>query len=132
MAVKIRLRRTGAKNSACYRIVVADTRSPRDGKFLELLGWYDPKMEKDNFSLKMDRIEYWLGVGAAPSDTVKSLIKKSRIAANSTDVAEKVEEIVATVEAEEVAAPTAEEEVIVEETVAKEVVAEETEEKVEA
>lgn len=115
MAVKIRLRRTGARNAACYRVVAADTRSPRDGKFLELLGWYDPKMKKDNFSLKMDRIEYWLGVGASPSDTVKSLIKKSRIAAKTTEVAEKAEEVVDTVVPEEVPAPTAEEEAVVEE-----------------
>ena len=129
MAVKIRLRRTGAKNAACYRIVAADARSPRDGKFLELLGWYDPKMKKDNFSLKLDRIEHWLSVGAEPSDTVKSLVKKSRVAANTTEVADKVEEVVATVAPEEVAAPTAEEEVVVEET---EAVAEKAEEKVEA
>ena len=124
MAVKIRLRRTGSKNAACFRVVAADTRSPRDGKFIELLGWYDPNMKTDNFSLKMDRIEYWISEGAAPSDTVKSLIKKSRKVAKNPAVAEKVEEVVATVAPEEVAAPTVEEEAVVE--------VEKTEEKVEA
>ncbi|MCK5528540.1 MAG: 30S ribosomal protein S16 [Kiritimatiellae bacterium] len=115
MAVKIRLRRTGSKNAACFRVVAADTRSPRDGKFIELLGWYDPRMKKDNFSLKMDRIEYWIGEGAIPSDTVKSLVKKSRKVAKNPAVAEKVEEVIATVAPEEVAAPTVEEEAVVEE-----------------
>jgi small subunit ribosomal protein S16 len=128
MAVKIRLRRTGARNAACFRVVAADARSPRDGKFLELLGWYDPKMKKDNFSLKMDRIEYWLGEGAEPSDTVKSLIRKTRLAADNPEVAVEVEEVVATVEPEEVAAPTAEEDAVVdtaEEAKAEEVKTEE-------
>ena len=110
MAVKIRLTRTGSRNAACFRVVAADTRSPRDGRFLENLGWYDPKMKTDNFSLKMDRIEYWLNEGAMPSDTVKSLIRKSKKAGNTT--AEK--EVVATVEPEEVPAPTVEEEEVAE------------------
>ena len=78
MAVKVRLRRTGANKNACYRVVAADARSPRDGRFLEALGWYDPKKESENFELKMDRIEYWVSEGAQVSDTVKSLMRKAR------------------------------------------------------
>ncbi len=77
MAVKIRLRRTGARNDVCYRVVAADSRSPRDGRFLELLGWYDPKREGTNFEIKLDRIEYWKSKGASVSDTVKNLVKKA-------------------------------------------------------
>lgn len=77
MAVKIRLRRTGANNDVCYRVVAADSRSPRDGRFLEMLGWYDPKKQGRNFLLKMDRINYWIGKGSIVSDTVRSLIRKN-------------------------------------------------------
>lgn len=76
MSVKVRLRRTGSTNDVCYRVVAADTRSPRDGRFLEVLGWYDPKVEGKNFRLKLDRIEHWVGQGAVVSDTVRSLIKR--------------------------------------------------------
>ncbi len=78
MSVKIRLRRTGANKDVCYRIVAADTRSPRDGRFLEILGWYDPKQTGVNFKLKLDRIEHWLSKGALPSDTVKRLMRQER------------------------------------------------------
>lgn len=78
MAVSIRLRREGAKNRPYYKVVVADSRSPRDGKFIELLGTYDPKKTGHNSTLKLDRIEYWMSKGAQPSDTVRSLIKKNR------------------------------------------------------
>ena len=78
MSVKIRLRRTGGKNDVCYRVVAADTRSPRDGRFLEILGWYDPKREGINFELKEDRIEYWKSKGALLSETVKSLLKRAK------------------------------------------------------
>ena len=81
MAVKIRLRRTGATNDVCYRVVAEDGRSPRDGSFIEQLGWYDPKREGINFELKLDRIEYWKSKGAIPSDTVVSLVKKAKKAA---------------------------------------------------
>ncbi len=84
MAVKIRLTRTGARNAASYRIVAADTRSPRDGRFIETLGWYDPKMSENNFDLKMDRIDYWTANGAQASDTVKSLVKRARRTENAT------------------------------------------------
>ena len=76
--VKIRLRRFGKRNSPVYRVVVADGRSPRDGRIIEEVGTYDPLLKKNNFTLKLDRVDYWLGVGAQPSDTVASFIKKAR------------------------------------------------------
>jgi small subunit ribosomal protein S16 len=78
MAVAIRLKREGAKNSPYYKIVVADQRRPRDGKFIEIIGTYDPKKEGENFSIQLDRAEYWVGVGARPSQTVGNIISKSR------------------------------------------------------
>jgi small subunit ribosomal protein S16 len=83
MAVIIRLRRDGAKNSPYYRIVVADKHSPRDGKFLELIGTYDPKKKNDNSTVKLDRADHWISKGALPSDTVKSLIKKAKTKASA-------------------------------------------------
>ena len=81
MAVKIRMKRVGAKNSPVFRIVVADGRSPRDGKFIEALGTYQPRKKGDNYTLNLDRAKYWLSKGAQPSDTVASFIKKSSKAA---------------------------------------------------
>jgi len=81
MSVKIRLKRGGAKNAPAYRIVVTDSRSPRDGRFIEELGSYDPKQGGTNYSLDMERARYWLGVGAQPSETVASFIKKATKAA---------------------------------------------------
>jgi small subunit ribosomal protein S16 len=78
MAVSIRLRREGAKNRPYYKIVVADSRSPRDGKFIEIIGTYDPKKTGHNSTLKVDRAEYWIQRGAQPSDTVRSILKKTR------------------------------------------------------
>src|SRR5207237_7344229 len=78
MAVSIRLRREGSKNRPYYRVVVADSRSPRDGKFVEILGTYDPKLTGQNSSFSVERAEYWISKGARPSDTVRSLIKKQR------------------------------------------------------
>ena len=77
MAVKIRMKRIGGKNDPVYRIVVADSRSPRDGKFIEELGTYHPLKKGDNFSLKLERAKYWLSKGAQPSETVASFIKKA-------------------------------------------------------
>ena len=77
MAVSIRLRREGAKNRPYYKVVVADKRSPRDGKFIEIVGHYDPKKPDHNSGLKLDRVEHWISRGAQPSDTVRSLIKKN-------------------------------------------------------
>lgn len=81
MSVKIRLTRTGGKNDVCYRVVAADTRSPRDGRFIEILGWYDPKRDGVNFELKRDRIEHWKKNGAQLSATVASLISRANKAA---------------------------------------------------
>jgi small subunit ribosomal protein S16 len=78
MAVSIRLRREGAKNRPYYKVVVADSRSPRDGKFIEIIGTYDPKKPNDNSTLKVERAQYWIDRGAQPSDTVRSLIKKTK------------------------------------------------------
>jgi small subunit ribosomal protein S16 len=78
MAVIIRLRRDGAKNSPYYRIVVADKHSPRDGKFLELIGTYDPKKKGDNSTIKLERADHWMKLGARPSDTVRSMLKKAK------------------------------------------------------
>jgi small subunit ribosomal protein S16 len=78
MAVAIRLRREGALNRPYFKVVVTDTRSPRDGKFIEIVGTYDPKKAGQNSTLKLDRIEHWIGKGAQPSDTVRSLIKKTK------------------------------------------------------
>lgn len=76
MAVKIRLARFGAKKKPFYRIVVADSQYPRDGRFLENVGTYNPMVEPCEVNLKKERIEYWLGQGATPTDTVGSLLKK--------------------------------------------------------
>jgi small subunit ribosomal protein S16 len=81
MPVRIRLKRIGAKNKPAFRIVVADNRSPRDGKCIEELGTYLPLKRNDNFTLKLDRARYWLSKGAQPSETVAAFIKKASKAA---------------------------------------------------
>lgn len=78
MAVRIRLKRIGTTNAPAYRIVVADKRSPRDGRFIEEIGWYQPLQKDNNYALKLERAEYWIGKGAKPSDTVASFIRRSR------------------------------------------------------
>lgn len=142
MAVKIRLRRMGSRNAAFYRVIVQDGRYAPTGRFIETLGWYDPKQEGNNFSLNLDRVDYWLGNGAQPSDTANSLIGKARVlpvekAVSGTVTEEEVP--AAAVEAEEAAEVVAEEaaaeapastevtadEPVAEEAAAEEVVAEE-------
>jgi small subunit ribosomal protein S16 len=76
MPVRIRMKRIGAKNSPVFRIVVADGRSPRDGKFIEEIGTYHPRQKGENVKLDLDRVNYWVGQGAQPSETVASFIKK--------------------------------------------------------
>ena len=71
------MKRVGAKNAPYFRIVVADSRSPRDGKFIEEIGSYQPLKKGDNFILNLDRAKYWISKGAQPSDTVASFIKKA-------------------------------------------------------
>ena len=75
MSVKIRLARAGAKKRPFYRIIATDTRSPRDGRFLEKLGTYDPNTHPSTVVLNQPRVDYWLGVGAKPSETVARLLK---------------------------------------------------------
>ena len=74
--VKIRLRRVGAKKAPFYRIVVADSRSPRDGRFIEEIGTYEPMAEGEKIKVDMDRAKYWIANGAQPTDTVRGLMKK--------------------------------------------------------
>ena len=81
MAVRIRLKRAGAKNTPAFRIVVADSRSPRDGKFIEELGTYLPLKKGDNVTMDLERAKYWVSKGALPSETVASFIKKALKAA---------------------------------------------------
>ena len=83
MGVRIRLARHGAKKKPFYRIVVADGERPRDGKFLEKVGTYDPLVDPVKVSLNSDRIKYWIEKGAIPSDTVKSLLKREGFSANN-------------------------------------------------
>ena len=105
MAVKIRLRRTGRKKQPTFRIVVADSRSPRDGKFLEIVGQYAPRQGEQAVNLKSDRVNYWLDNGAQPTDTVRSLLRKAgvlkarheqrlgrKLSASAVPVAEQAEE----------------------------------------
>ncbi len=142
MAVAVRLRRTGATNNASYRVVAADKRSPRDGRFIENLGWYDPTKSGAKFELKLDRIEHWKSNGAEISDTVRSLIKqannpgaseKPKLKKQAREKAEKaaaapVEKAAAVEEAPAVETPAAKaEEAPAEEKPAEEAEAEKTE-----
>jgi len=79
LAVKLRLRRMGKKKQPIYKMVAADSRSPRDGKFLEAVGFYNPLTNPHTLDLKEDRIMYWLNVGAQPTHTVKSLLRQKGI-----------------------------------------------------
>jgi small subunit ribosomal protein S16 len=83
MAVRIRLKRIGAKNTPAYRIVVTDSRSPRDGRFIEEIGSYQPTRRENKFKINLERANYWVGVGAQPSETVASMIKKATKAATA-------------------------------------------------
>ena len=77
MAVKIRLKRIGAKKAPFYRVVVADSKSPRDGKFIEEIGYFNPLTEPNELKIDAQRANYWISNGAQPSDTVRALLKKS-------------------------------------------------------
>jgi small subunit ribosomal protein S16 len=72
------MKRVGTTNTPAYRIVVADNRSPRDGKFIEEIGTYQPRKKSDTFTINLERAEYWLSKGAQPSETVASFVKKAR------------------------------------------------------
>ena len=77
MAVKIRLRRTGAKKAPSYRVVVADSRYPRDGRFIEEIGYYNPMTEPSTIKIDLEKAKNWIANGAQPTDTVKVLLKKA-------------------------------------------------------
>jgi small subunit ribosomal protein S16 len=77
--VKIRLRRTGKTKQPSYRLVVADSRSPRDGKFIEIIGHYNPIRQPKELEVEAERARYWIGVGAQPSGTVASLLQKVNV-----------------------------------------------------
>ena len=79
MAVKLRLTRVGSKKNPIYRVVAADARSPRDGKFLEIVGQYQPRTGDKAINLDADRVNHWLNVGAQPTDTVRSLLRKAGV-----------------------------------------------------
>ena len=79
MSVRIRLRRTGRKKAPTYRIVVADSRSPREGKFIEIIGQYTPRTGEKALNLDIARANYWMNNGAQPSDTVRSLLRKAGV-----------------------------------------------------
>ena len=81
MSLRLRLARMGRKNNPFYRIVAADQRAPRDGRFIERLGYYDPMKQPKDLKVDLERVDYWLGQGACPSETVASLIKKARATA---------------------------------------------------
>jgi small subunit ribosomal protein S16 len=99
--IKLRLKRMGAKGRPSYRIVAADSKSPRDGRFIESVGYYDPITEPTTISVNAERARYWLSVGAQPSDPVRSLFKR-------TGLMDKDGKVVPAAEtAEPAAAPTA-------------------------
>lgn len=79
MAVKIRLRRIGSKGNPFYRVVVADSRYPRDGRFIEEIGTYNPMVEPSEFKVDKEKAQAWIANGAQPTDTVKALLKKEGI-----------------------------------------------------
>lgn len=83
MSVKIRLSRRGPKKKPFYRIVVQDVEAPRDGRFLEVVGTYDPLKDPAEVTIKGDRVSYWLGEGAIPSGTVSDILKKEKAAVAS-------------------------------------------------
>ncbi len=79
MAVKIRLRRMGAKKAPYYRIVVADSRYPRDGRFIEEIGTYNPMSDTDSFKIDAEKAQMWIKNGAQPTDSVKALLKRNNV-----------------------------------------------------
>jgi small subunit ribosomal protein S16 len=81
----IRLRRTGSTKRPYYRVVVADSREPRDGRFVEVLGHYDPRRDPAVVKIDAERAQYWIGKGARPSDTVRSMLKKNKKAAPAAE-----------------------------------------------
>ncbi|MCX7824212.1 MAG: 30S ribosomal protein S16, partial [Verrucomicrobiae bacterium] len=87
MAVAIRLTRIGGRNDPCYRVVIAPKRGPRDGRFVEQIGTYDPRKKEKNVVLNLARVDYWLRCGAQPTETVASLIRRARREAKAQEAA---------------------------------------------
>jgi small subunit ribosomal protein S16 len=83
--VKLRLRRMGAKKRPSYRIVAADSRSPRDGAFIESVGFYDPITDPATINVNLDRARHWIGNGAQPTDTVRAILKRAGVYAEATE-----------------------------------------------
>ena len=83
--VKLRLRRMGAKKRPSYRIVAADSRSPRDGAFIEAVGFYDPITDPATIKVDLDRARYWISAGAQPTDTVRSILKRAGVYAEAAE-----------------------------------------------
>ncbi|MEN6356611.1 MAG: 30S ribosomal protein S16 [Armatimonadota bacterium] len=106
--VKIRLRRMGAKKRPFYRIVVADSRTARNGRFIELVGTYDPNLDPPAINVNKERIDYWLGTGAQPSDTARWLLKTQGFLGGLTEKKPKAAKKSKKEEAAAEAAPTAE------------------------
>jgi len=88
MSVRIRISRHGAKKKPFYRIVAADSRRARDGRFLEIVGTYDPNSDPATITLKEERLQHWLGYGATPSKTVSELMRKAGFGAPKAEIAE--------------------------------------------
>ncbi|MGB4609732.1 MAG: 30S ribosomal protein S16 [Saccharofermentanales bacterium] len=88
MAVKIRLKRIGAKKQPSYRVVVADSRSPRDGRFIEEIGFYNPLVEPADIRLDLEKVDQWMKNGAQPTDTVRALINKAKQAEPNTQASD--------------------------------------------
>ncbi len=111
MAVVLRLRRMGCTNKPFYRIIAADERTPSNGRFLENLGWYDPKQKTNRFEVKLERLEHWKRVGARMTESVASLYKKAKkmkptvVAREEVDATE--EPVAKTIEATEITTETA-------------------------
>jgi small subunit ribosomal protein S16 len=105
--VKIRLRRVGAKKQASYRVVVTDSRAPRDGRFIEAVGFYNPRTEPETIEIKEDRVLYWLNVGAQPTDAVARLLQQKGTMARFERLrqGESLEALAAEAEEEAKAAP---------------------------
>jgi len=84
MAVKLRLMRFGKKKQPVYRLVAADARSPRDGRFIEILGTYEPRAEPSKVVINRERVDHWVGVGAKPTETVARLLRQAEAEASAT------------------------------------------------
>jgi small subunit ribosomal protein S16 len=118
MAVKMRLRRIGAKKQPAYRVVVADARSPRDGRFIEIVGHYNPLTEPSTIHFDTEKVLYWLKTGAQPTDVVVRLLKKSGVwAVYSGDATEVIVPVAVAPTAAPAPAPVVEEVVVVVEEV---------------